>query len=176
MIVLREDLNQKIRNVEASSLRGDAWLRPGSAPGRIRSALVVGEMALALILLTGAALLIHSFVLLRSVNPGFDSHNILTLRMSLTSSRFDSTKQVNQFVQDSAQRCAICAKSSPSARPRGCHGGNASLRSGTRPAHWAISWLRPLADISPGYFDTLTIPLMRGRLFSDRETARPAAL
>lgn len=80
--------------------------RSGSSvrQNKIRSALVISEMSLALVLLIGAALLIRSFITLRSVNPGFDPRNILTLRMSLSSSRFGKTHEVNQFVHDGVQR------------------------------------------------------------------------
>jgi len=65
---------------------------------------VISEVALALVLLVGAALLIRSFAALRAVNPGFDAHNILTLRMSLSGSRFAKTAAVNQLIQDAVQR------------------------------------------------------------------------
>jgi hypothetical protein len=55
----------------------------GFRHNKTRSVLVVTEMALALILVVGAALLIRTFVALRSVEPGFATHNVLTLRMSL---------------------------------------------------------------------------------------------
>jgi len=143
--------------------------------GKIRSVLVIGEIALTLILLIGAALLIRSFVALRSVNPGFDSHNILTLHMSLTSPRFDSTYQVNQFVQDSAQRLrnlpGVVAVGAASWLPFET---GATLpfvvvgRPLTGPSHGFGHW----RNISPGYFDSLRIPVLRGRLFSDRDNGK----
>ena len=53
--------------------------------------LVVAEMALAVILLVGAALMIRTFAGLRSVQPGFESHNVITVQTSLTNGRYDST-------------------------------------------------------------------------------------
>ena len=55
----------------------------GLAGRRMRNALVVTELALALVLLAGAGLLVKSFWRLRHVDPGFDPHNVLTLRLSL---------------------------------------------------------------------------------------------
>ena len=61
-------------------------------------------MALALVLLVGAALLIRTFGALRSVDPGFDPHNVLTMEMSLTGSRFEKTAGVNQLVREAQRR------------------------------------------------------------------------
>jgi putative ABC transport system permease protein len=77
----RTDLSSTIKE---STGKGGTSFRQNKA----RSILVVTETALALILLIGAALLLRTFTALRAVNPGFDSHNVLTLRMSLTGPRF----------------------------------------------------------------------------------------
>src|ERR1039457_6818675 len=71
---------------------------------KARALLVVGEVALALVLLVGAALLIRTFAALSAVDPGFDRHNVLTLRMSLAGSRFRKTSEVNQLVSDAVRR------------------------------------------------------------------------
>ena len=63
----------------------------GFRSGKTRSALVVSEMALALILVIGAALLIRTFLKLQAVDPGFDSHNVLTMAMSISGDRFHKT-------------------------------------------------------------------------------------
>ncbi|MGH9666060.1 MAG: ABC transporter permease, partial [Bryobacteraceae bacterium] len=80
----RPDLSATLKE---SSSRSGTSLRQNKA----RSLLVVGEMALALVLLIGAALLIRTFVALHNVNPGFDTHNVLVMETSLTGSRFDHT-------------------------------------------------------------------------------------
>ena len=61
-------------------------------------------MALALVLLIGAALLIRTLIALRSVDPGFDPHGILTMRMSLKDARFANTPSVEQLVRQGVQR------------------------------------------------------------------------
>ena len=87
------------------------WQESGGPAGtafrhnKARSALVVAEVALALILLVGSALLIRTSMALRSVDPGFDSHNVLTMRMSLTGPRFEKSAGVEQMVRDGAERC-----------------------------------------------------------------------
>jgi len=71
---------------------------------KTRALLVAGEVALALVLLIGAALLIRTFAALNAVDPGFDRHNVLTMRMSLAGSRFRKTSDVNQLVRDAVRR------------------------------------------------------------------------
>src|SRR5271170_1697809 len=83
-----------------SSTRGGVGFRSG----RLRSVLVVSEMALALILVIGAALLIRTFLKLESVDPGFDTHNVLTMAMSISGDRFQNTAGVAQLVRDGAER------------------------------------------------------------------------
>src|SRR5258707_13715230 len=61
-------------------------------------------MALALILLVGAALMIRTFEALRSVKPGFDAHNVLTMEMALSGSRFEKTAGMAQTTRDVEQR------------------------------------------------------------------------
>src|SRR5438874_5598396 len=60
----------------------------GFRSGKLRSVLVVSEMALALVLVIGAALLIRTFMKLQAVDPGFDTHNVLTMAMSISGDRF----------------------------------------------------------------------------------------
>ncbi len=66
----------------------------GFRSGKLRSALVVSEMALALILVIGAALLIRTFLKLEAVDPGFETHNLLTMAMSVSGDRFQKTGPV----------------------------------------------------------------------------------
>ena len=63
----------------------------GFRSGKLRSVLVVTEMALALVLVIGAALLIRTFMKLEAVDPGFDTHNVLTMAMSISGDRFQKT-------------------------------------------------------------------------------------
>src|ERR1700756_4504446 len=76
----------------------------GFRQSKARSMLVVSEVSLALILLIGAALLIRTYAALRAVNPGFDTHNVLTMEMSLTGDRFQKTAGVAQLTRDAGDR------------------------------------------------------------------------
>ena len=63
----------------------------GFRSGKLRSALVIGEMALTLVLIIGAALLIRTFLKLQAVNPGFATHNVISMAMSTSGDRFQKT-------------------------------------------------------------------------------------
>src|SRR5262249_22885677 len=66
---------------------------------RIRSFFVIGEMALAVVLVIGTSLLIRTFIALRSVDPGFHSRNLTTMSMSVKGSKFTKTANMGQMVQ-----------------------------------------------------------------------------
>src|SRR6185436_13326118 len=66
--------------------------------------LVVAEIALALVLVAGATLLIRTFVGLQNVNPGFDSHNVLTLKTSMGGASYTTTAKVDAFVTQAVRR------------------------------------------------------------------------
>src|SRR6202023_2416156 len=71
---------------------------------KARSLLVISEMTLALVLLVGAGLLIHTLIALRSVYPGLDARNVLTMQMSLTGPRFQKASGVAELIRDSLRR------------------------------------------------------------------------
>ena len=150
----------------------------GFRQNKARSLLVISETALALILLIGAALLIRSFVALRSVNPGFDAHNVLTMQMSLTGPRFEKTAGVAQLVRDAVERIkavpgVVTAGSTCCLPLEGGFGLPFSVVG--RPVTDANSnngagWM----TISPGYYDVFKIPVIRGRAFNDRDDGAAA--
>ncbi len=76
----------RISKLDVNSVLKEASGRSGTGlrHNRVRSVLVAAEMALAVILVAGAALMIRTFVGLRSVQPGFDPHNVITMQTSLT--------------------------------------------------------------------------------------------
>ncbi len=146
----------------------------GLRQNKIRALLVIGEMGLALVLLISAALLIRSFWALRNVNPGFDARNVLTLRMSLAGSRFQKTPQINQLIRDAIQRVeelpgVTRAGASYNLPLEGAFGVPFNIvgRVPTSGRYDGRGWL----GVSPGYFDVFKIPVLRGRLFNDRDEA-----
>ncbi len=146
---------------------------------RTRATLVAAEVGLALVLSIGAGLLIRTFAALRGVNPGFDSHHVLTLRMSLAGSRFRTAYQVNQLVRDGAGRLDSvpgCESSGASyVLPlEGAFGVPFNVIGETSPArrYDGRGWI----GVSPGYFDVFKIPILRGRGFNDRDDASAAGV
>jgi putative ABC transport system permease protein len=137
-----------------------------------RAFLVVAETALALVLLVGAGLLIRTFVALRAVDPGFDSHNILTMRMSLAGPRFNHTSAVSQLLRNGIMRLAAlpgvtAAGASYSLPLEGAFGVPFNIV-GRIPANGRYDgggW----HAVSPEYFNVFRIPLLRGRAFTERD-------
>ena len=78
--------------------------RPGTRRNRVRNALVVSEVALALVLLVGASLLLKSFVRLQNVDPGFDPRNVLTMEISLPLAKYPRGKPVADFYAEMIRR------------------------------------------------------------------------
>jgi len=160
----------------ASTLK-EASGRSGTAVRhkRIRSALVVSEMALALVLLVGAALLIRSFIGLRSVDPGVDPHNVLTFQTSLAGSAYSTTARVDNFTTQVVRRVeavpGVLAVASMIVLP--VEGGPDLPFSivGKPPAKGEYNGEQDWRSISPHYFEVFKIPLMRGRTFTEAERA-----
>ncbi len=161
----RTDLNTSLK--ENSGRSGT-----GAHSNKTRSLLVTGEVALALILLIGSALLIRTFVALRSVKPGLDPHNVLTLRMSLSGPRLERSVQVNNLVRDGVQRLealpGVMRAAATYMIPLEAMFGVPFNIVGRTPASGRYDG-RGWIAASPGYFDVLRIPLIRGRLFNDRD-------
>jgi putative ABC transport system permease protein len=146
----------------------------GYRHSKTRSLLVVSEVTLALVLLVGAGLLIRTLIALRSVNPGFDAHNVLTIQMSLNGPRFQKASGVTALVRDSLERIRALPGVTSAAHTcclpiEGQDPYGAVVIVG-RPATNTHDWVRT-ATISPDYFDVFRIPLLRGRAFTDRDGA-----
>jgi putative ABC transport system permease protein len=162
----------------SSSLKESSG-RSGTAvhSNKTRSVLVTAEVALALILLIGSALLIRSFAQLRAVDTGLDTHNVLTLRMSLSGPRFEHSAQVSDLIRDGVERLEALPGVTRAAAtymvPLESMFGvpfNIVGRVPTNGRYDGRGWLAA----SPGYFDVLRIPVLRGRVFTDRDNAAGA--
>ncbi len=140
-----------------------------------RAALVVGQVALSTVLLIGTALLMESMANLSGVNPGFRTDHLLTMQLSLAPARYDTTRKNAAFFDELIDRietspgvgaATVCRRpplsafvatpSQPADRP--------AVLMAERP-------LVALQEITPGYFRTLEIPLVRGREFAARDEA-----
>jgi putative ABC transport system permease protein len=152
----------------------ESGARSGSSvrQNKTRAALVVAEIALAVILLVGSALLIRTSVALASVDPGYDTSNVLTMRMSLTGPRFQQSQGVSLMVRDGIDRLravpGIEQATAACCVPLEGGYGLPFIIVG-RPlegtAHGGGGWL----PVSEGYFDVFRIPVKRGRAFTERD-------
>lgn len=165
----------QVSRVELSHTLKESSSRSGSGlrQNKARTLLVVSELALAVVLLTGAALLIRTSLNLSSVNPGYQTANILTLRMSLAGQKYTTSANIESLIRDGLDR--LRALPGVAAAGASCciplEGGydlpflvvGRPLDSG--PFHGGGNW----RTVSPGYFDVFRIPLIRGRAFNERD-------
>jgi predicted permease len=159
----------------ASTLKEGGRSGSGLFHNRARSALVITEVALALVLLTGAALLIRSFAGLRSVDPGFNPHNVLALETSMAGGNYKSTGQVAAFTTEVVRRIEAIpgVQAAASAMMLPVSGMDVDLPFnivGKTPAKGQYEGDEQYRSISPHYFQTLQITLVRGRVFGPGDT------
>ena len=138
---------------------------------RWRKALVASEVALALLLLVGSTLLVRSFVALRGVRSGVNPHGVTVAYMSLGNPRYQKTAAVENFRREVLARVSTIPGVSSAATITAVPGRrdlNQGARMGTCPngAGGAVSY----RAISPTYFATVGIPLVRGRVFREGES------
>ena len=158
------------------------WRETMSGSGRtssgrhagFRSALVISEIALALVLLAGAGLLLKSFLRLRAVNPGFRPENLLTVTVDLPDSTYQTVAQIQAFHQRTLEKLAVLpgviSAGAVNWLPLGeaLTRGDFQLEGGRRlPPNYIVD--KPA--VSPDYFRTIGIRLLRGRDFTGRDNA-----
>jgi putative ABC transport system permease protein len=148
----------------------------GGARGHaLRNIFVVTQVALALVLLVGAGLLLKSLDRLQSVEPGFAPNNLLTMRINLPQRKYDSSRKITDFFKRAVEQL----RAIPGVELAGA---NSFLpfsgpHSGTRIQIEGQPVLPPGQSLSTGvcvidanYFQTMKIPLKRGRLFNEEES------
>lgn len=148
----------------------------GSARKFLRNSLVVAEIALAVILVTASGLMFRSLISLQSVNPGFDSHNLITLEIELPDAKYHAPEQQATFQKQLLERIVtipgVKSASTVDNLPFSGNAFNTSFTIEGRPAPSASE--RPRAFyrvVSTNYFPTMGIQFQRGDQFTDRETA-----
>ncbi len=143
-------------------------------PARLRSVLVVSEVALALVLLVGAGLMIRSFRLLTRVETGVDTHNVLALDFSFHEPKYKQPHVRVDFLQQVAERVrtlpGVKSASWAADVPLSGDYDGLSFSIGGRPDPPGKRREASFNVVGPGYLQTLGIPLLRGRNFSDRDT------
>ena len=173
----RLDLNRTLSE-------GGAKMVGGHSGSRARSALVIAQVAVTIVLLTGATLILRSFVNLSRVNLGFDPTNTLTMQLRLQGSKYGAPESRRQFFRQLIERLE--------ARP-GVEAASAVL---IRPMEGHVGWDVPFTiegqsdaeakgnrvpnfeAVSPHYFRVLKLPLKAGREFTDfdNEQSQPVAI
>lgn len=155
--------------------------RSASSRHRLDKALVVLEVALAMVLVIGSLLMMSSVRQLQGLDPGFDPHNVLSAKVSLTEARYPETsRRVDFFDQALAEirrLPGVRSVAATSSLPMGGHSISSRVAPGGRP-------LPPTNDlsptqfqlVSPGFFESMGIPLLAGRDFTHRDDDRYGAV
>jgi len=169
--------------VQLARANPNTWLRDegrgmsmGRSRAQLKNLLVIGQVALSLLLLIGAALLLRSFVRLAAVDPGFEAENVLTMNLSLPTVKYAKPERQIQFFDEVLRRVSVLP----------------GVRAVATSAALPLSWKRitpvlaegqpdvplpkrPFVDIeaiSPQWFRTLRVPLRAGREFTDADDAQ----
>ncbi len=151
----------------------------GPAHGRLRSAFVVAEVALTLVLLVGAALMLQTLQRLRSADPGYNPSGALTMRIALSSSQYAAPEKQVAFFEEVVARArplpGVRSVSAIDSLPTGDEIHASGLRFPDRPEPRQEDI--PIvfrSDTMPGYFDAMQIPLRQGRDFSSSDLPQSA--
>ncbi|HSS19138.1 MAG TPA: ABC transporter permease [Pyrinomonadaceae bacterium] len=169
---MRLNLSEALK--EGSRSAGDSARR-----NRVRSGLVVLESALAVVLLIGAGLLVKSLIRLQNVSPGFEAHNVLTLRVDLPRGKYDKPEKTTNFfsqletrlrglpgVEEVGYISELPLTGQPNDMPYTVDGRD--------PNDPSASFDHDFRRVNLRYFNSLNIPLLRGRNFTEQEVRQSA--
>jgi putative ABC transport system permease protein len=165
----RTDLTETLKENARSATAGHARLR-------LRTALVVAEVALAVVLLSGAGLMIVSFLRLHQVTPGFNPEQVVVFDLSLPPEKYADANQRTAFYRSLRERVSavpgVKAAAAISHLPLGDNQwANIYTVEGQEAVRHSDVPYGPVRVVTPGYFRTLEVPLLAGRDFSDADTA-----
>ena len=151
----------------------------GFRRNRLRSFLVTGEVALALILLCGAGLLMRSFYRLQSMDPGFDPHGVLTFRTNLPGAKYANNEQRTAFYRQALERVralpGVTAAGAGQIFPLTGDDYILSFQQvGKPPLPPGSNRSAAYYSVTPGYLQALRSPLKAGREFTEHDDAAGA--
>ncbi|HET7306248.1 MAG TPA: ABC transporter permease [Gammaproteobacteria bacterium] len=162
---------------------GGRGMSGGVGARRVRNTLVAVELTLATVLLAGSGLLLHSFVNMQSVNPGFRKDHVLIAGLLATGNGQASKQSLNSFYGDVLGRVRALPGVKSAGIARWAPIGNVSMNAGFRIRGRELSGssVKPKAwldAVGPDYFKALGMPILRGRNFDVRDTTggRPVAI
>ena len=162
LVASKSDLNQGLHEESRTSTGGGT---------KMRSWLVALEIACSVALMAGAGLLFRTLVGLQNVNPGLDSGNVLTFRVTLPNQRYKEPQKRIDFFQQAAEKLnqlpGVRSASATSYVPlTGIGAGTGVKILGQPPAKPGEEFVATIRTVLPGYFHTMGIPLKRGRDFN----------
>ncbi|HZE56228.1 MAG TPA: ABC transporter permease [Chthoniobacterales bacterium] len=167
----RPDLNDALKEGARGSSSGNRV---------VRNLFVVVEMALALVLLIGAGLMLRSFSQLHQVKTGFETENVLTMRVQLPNAKYGQPQQRADFFKRAEERLAalpgVKSVGAISYLPLTGLASSTSFNLATKPLPPSESPGTEVRPITPGYFTAMGIPLLKGRAFDERDGATSRVL
>jgi predicted permease len=170
--MMKGDVNESLK-------QGLGRLDADSGSSFTRSALVSIEVALSIVLLIGAGLMLRSLWNLQAINPGFDSHNVLTMALEVSHHQFTTPTQESQFFDQALQR----VRSLPGVEAAGAID-NLPLTGGSnQPVAGEGQPVVPMSEqpevsvrvVTPGYLQAMHIPMLEGRDIQQSDTADSTA-
>ena len=164
---IRSDVRESLNEEGRSGLGGVRHRK-------MRTALVVAEVGLALVLLVGAGLLLRSFSTLTRVPPGFDPENLFVVNLPLSAQKYGRdpvrTAAVDGILGRVGELPGVSAAAMTTGLPMSGEGATIHFNRTAFPPKGAADYLMAgLRAVTPGYFETLGIPLQRGRTFTPRD-------
>jgi len=170
LLVSRQDLNAAMKEGGAGSQGGA--LGPRHNP--LRQMLVVGEVALAMVLVIGATLAVRSFARILAVNLGFRADHLLTMEIDTPASQFAKPEQTAAFVRQLVERVRAIpgvthVADAPFAPLSGWEGETTFEIEGAAKSPGSQGQQAEVNQVTPGYFQTLGIPLLAGREFTEAD-------
>ncbi len=162
-------------NLNESLKEGGRGASGGSRHNRLRGLLVIAEVSLAFVLLIGAGLLMRTFYYLQKVDPGFNPENVITASIGLPGARYASAKEASRFYRELLARLAalpgVKSAGATSDLPWSGYDENTSFGIEGRQFSDDESPSAQYHFATPEYFNTLAIPLVAGRFFTDADDA-----
>ena len=166
------------------SLKAASRTLAGARHNTLRNVLVIAQVSLALLLLTGAGLLIRSFQQLLQVDPGFQSNNLLAMELRLPNSRYNTPVQIATFETQLLERIralnGVVSAGAVNSLPVAGFQGVSIIAIEGHPSKksFAAGMLAGQRVISPDYFSTMRTPFLAGRDFTmrDAQSATPVAI
>ena len=166
-------------NLSESLKEGGRSSSEGAGRNRTRSVLVVIESAVAVVLLVGAGLLVRSLIQLQNTSPGFDARNLLTMRVDLSRQKYSTPEKASNFFQDLESRVGglpgvesvgLVTELPLSGQPNDMP----FTVEGRPPVTIDQAFDADFRRVNQHYLQTLRIPLLRGRSFTEQDVRQSA--